>query len=45
MLEYDEYLLEIQCNSCFLDRLKLGIESYWERSMSEFLSHPRCSAS
>jgi len=28
-LEYDEYPLEIQCSSCFLQRFKLGFMSRW----------------
>lgn len=27
ILEYDEYPLEIQCSSCFLQRFKLGFSS------------------
>ena len=29
MLEYDEFPLQIQCSSCFLDHFVLGIESQW----------------
>lgn len=29
MLEYDEFPLQIQCSSCFLDRFILGIQSQW----------------
>ena len=28
-LEYDEYPLEVQCQSCFIDQLVMGIQSQW----------------
>ena len=28
-LEYDEYPLEIQCQSCFIDQFLMGIQSQW----------------
>jgi hypothetical protein len=34
-LEYDEYLTEIQCSSCFLNRFKLGFMSRWGEVYNE----------
>ncbi|PVI07195.1 carbohydrate-binding module family 50 protein [Periconia macrospinosa] len=34
-LEYDEYPLEIQCSSCFLQRFRLGFMSRWGETFNE----------
>ncbi|KAF7872589.1 hypothetical protein EAF04_003509 [Stromatinia cepivora] len=35
VLDFDEYPLEIQCSSCFLQRFKVGYESTWGNSWDE----------
>jgi hypothetical protein len=37
-LEYDEYPLEIQCSTCFLQRFKLGFMSRWGETFDDVKS-------